>query len=82
MKYEPMAKFECDNCDEYVVLELQWIYTDYSGKNGYYTEEATRETPSLETTLQTEWGWEIVKTKHEDTLHSCPECAEVAKGGQ
>jgi hypothetical protein len=72
MVHEPNIRFECENCSEVVEFELEWVFTDYSGKNGYYTAEATSQSVSLEIRLQTEHGWEVNDKKE----HFCNVCSE------
>ena len=39
MIYDAKVEVHCDGCqNEFVEIELEYVYTDYSGKNGHYDD--------------------------------------------
>jgi hypothetical protein len=70
MIHDPTVEVTCDNedCGDSVFVELDYVYHDYSGRNGQYdTEDKT-----IERQLENEHGWVVVDGKH----YCCDDCAE------
>ena len=90
MQYEPTTIFECDECGTTEALELSYVFTDYSGDNGYYTDEATSDASSLKIQLETDFGWSRIDAddsefKNDSELLFCDDscrCEYQNKRGQ
>ena len=39
MKYDPVIMFECDACKYTAEVVPEYVFRDYSGKNGYYDDK-------------------------------------------
>ena len=64
MIYDAKVEVHCDGCqNEFVEIVLEYVYTDYSGKNGHYDDSKVIET------LEDEHEW-----KADDDKHYCLEC--------
>ena len=69
MIHDAFVEVTCDgtNCTYSINLDLDYVYFDYSGKNGGYDAEDS----SLEEKLKTEHEWIVLDGKH----YCCIECA-------
>ncbi len=63
-----------DRCRSSVHIGMDFVYSDYSGKNGYYDHEADK----IEAKLIEECEWVVVPSEdeEEDNKHYC--CAQCA----
>lgn len=61
MIHDATVEVTCDgnNCGETVVIEPEFVYPDYSGKNGYYDTKDS----SLEKKIKRE-GWSVINGQH------------------
>ncbi len=58
MLYDAKIEAECDSCQEAIEIELDYVYTDYSGNNGHYDDTNVAEK------LENEHRWEVDGDKH------------------
>jgi len=67
MIHDAIVQVSCDGngCAEIAEVQPEFVYPDYSGKNGYYD---TRD-EKIESKLVREYGWTV-----KDGKHFCGEC--------
>ena len=71
MIHEATVAVTCDgdSCTEAELITLEYVYHDYSGKNGEYKSDDE----SLEERLKDQFEWVVNDGKH----YCCEECAEL-----
>lgn len=62
--HDATVEVTCDGCSSAITIEPEFVYLNYSGKDGHYD---TRD-EAIEGKLETE-GWEV-----EDGKHYCEDC--------
>jgi len=58
MLYDAKIEAECDSCQETIEIELDYVYTDYSGNNGHYDDT------NVDEKLENEHQWGVDGDKH------------------
>jgi len=56
-----------DGCNETVNVPMEFVYLDYTGKNGLYNHESSK----IEATLDEDFEWVIVTIDDGDNKHFC-----------
>jgi hypothetical protein len=60
MIHECYAEVSCDKCETSIYVQLNYVYFDYTGKNGMHDSEDS----SIEKTLVDEHEWVVKNGKH------------------
>jgi hypothetical protein len=69
MLHDATIEVTCDGCSSAITIEPEFVYRDYSGKNGYYDTSDD----AIEAKLVIE-GWEVL-----DGKHYCEACKSAPK---
>lgn len=83
MIYEPTIVYECEECAHTETLTMEYVFTDYSGNNGYWTEEGTSSTDSHLEILEKDYQWVVnSREDNDDVILFCDDVCRLEHDNQ